>query len=126
MNMDLPPPGRPLLTKLDLVGIKVNRQTTHMEGSGNTLYGHQLTDRQFSLFLGKALTFSRIQPLKWAEESFFYNAQQIQVDILSSLPGLAYCQLCSLVSLCIFFERKKKPLDDPMSNVRSATVDGIR
>ena len=30
MNMDLPPPGRPLLTKLDLVGIKVNRQTTHM------------------------------------------------------------------------------------------------
>ena len=30
MDMDLPPPGRPLLTKLDLVGIKVNRQTTHM------------------------------------------------------------------------------------------------
>ena len=30
MNMDLPPPGRPLLTKLDLVGIKVNRQTAHM------------------------------------------------------------------------------------------------
>ena len=53
--------------------------------------------RQFSLSLGKALTFSRIQPLKWAEESFFYNAQQIQVDILSSLPGLAYCQLCSLI-----------------------------
>ena len=30
MDMDLPPTGRPLLTKLDLVRIKVNRQTTHM------------------------------------------------------------------------------------------------
>ena len=30
MEMDLSPPGRPLLTKLDLVEFKVNRQTSHM------------------------------------------------------------------------------------------------
>ena len=46
MDMDLPPPGRPLLTKLDLVGIKVNRQTN----SGFVLTGLDCT-RSILVFL---------------------------------------------------------------------------